>query len=191
MESNIIYHVYNRANGKELLFRDKYDYARFKQYFFKYILLPGICDIYAYCFLPNHFHLLASVASFPDDAILTPNQISLHYSNMFNAYAKYYNYKYQRKGSLFMRPFKKKALKSSLAFGKLIHYIHANPVHHGYCENIEDWPYNSYIEFLNTQLLINQKETVLDWYGGIETFIEYHKGPIGRKVNGFYVQDTT
>jgi REP element-mobilizing transposase RayT len=50
------YHVYNRTNGHDLLFRNNSDYIRFIQKYKKYI--PPIAQTYCYCLLPNHFHYL-------------------------------------------------------------------------------------------------------------------------------------
>ena len=49
------FHIYNRGNNREILFPEKRNYVYFIRQVQKY--LPDIAEIYAYCLLPNHFHL--------------------------------------------------------------------------------------------------------------------------------------
>jgi putative transposase len=53
------YHVFNRGNNKENLFYQSKNYGYFLEKY-KHYLSPWL-DIYAYCLLPNHFHLLVRV----------------------------------------------------------------------------------------------------------------------------------
>jgi REP element-mobilizing transposase RayT len=69
------YHVYNHANGKENLFVNHGNYVYFLKKYSEH-LYPYI-ETYAYCLLPNHFHLLIRVRS--EEAIkkyLADNQLS-------------------------------------------------------------------------------------------------------------------
>ena len=53
----MIYHVYNRANGRLRLFHNEDDYDGFEQ-----VLAEGIerseVDLLTYCLMPNHWHLV-------------------------------------------------------------------------------------------------------------------------------------
>ena len=53
------YHIYNHANGDDNLFREQENYRFFLQQYAKYI--NPIADTYAYCLMPNHFHLLVKI----------------------------------------------------------------------------------------------------------------------------------
>ena len=53
------YHLYNHANGNENLFREEKNYHLFLAKTSKY--LTSYMNIYAYCLMPNHFHLLISI----------------------------------------------------------------------------------------------------------------------------------
>ena len=55
------YHVYNHANGSENIFREGENYRFFLQQYDKY--LGDVVDTYAFCLMPNHFHLLLGVKS--------------------------------------------------------------------------------------------------------------------------------
>ena len=65
-----MYHIYNHANGNDNLFRNEENYAYFlKRY--AYFIHP-IAKTYAYCLMPNHFHLLVKIRSEEGIAITFP-----------------------------------------------------------------------------------------------------------------------
>ena len=61
MEPGQSYHIYNHANGRENIFLEEENYRFFPQKYAKY--LGGVVDTYAYCLMPNHFHLMVGVRS--------------------------------------------------------------------------------------------------------------------------------
>lgn len=63
-EPDQVYHIYNRANGNENLFRESRNYRFFLQKYFAYI--NPVAETYAYCLLPNHFHAMIRVRSKPN-----------------------------------------------------------------------------------------------------------------------------
>ena len=58
-EHDTFFHVYNRGNNKEDIFIEDKNYS----YFLKLIKdhLLGVAEIYAYCLLKNHFHLIIRI----------------------------------------------------------------------------------------------------------------------------------
>ena len=192
--SDTFYHIYNHANGNENLFRNDENYYYFLQKFAHYI--NPIADTYAYCLMPNHIHFLIKIKSDIDlettlrekKPILTgfanlSGQIPQQFSNLFNSYSKAYNEMYDRKGSLFMRLFKRKPVESDLYFTTVVHYIHANPVHHGFCTDIYDWKHSSIHSHLSNRNSHLKRNEVLDWFGGKDNFIKFHQQDIDPKMN--------
>ncbi|HGY54461.1 MAG TPA: hypothetical protein ENK44_02040 [Caldithrix abyssi] len=57
--SGHFYHIYNRGNNRENLFYRKENYIYFLVKYDAY--LNDYLDTYAFCLLPNHFHLLVKV----------------------------------------------------------------------------------------------------------------------------------
>ena len=55
------YHIYNRGINRERIFVEETNYEYFLKLIKKHIL--AIADIYAYCLLNNHFHLLVRIKS--------------------------------------------------------------------------------------------------------------------------------
>mgnify|MGYP000067432488 CR=1 FL=1 len=65
---------------------------------------------------------------------------------------------YKRRGSLFERPFKRKTITDENYFTQLIAYIHTNPIKHGFCKQILDWPHSSIHAYvINQPTKINRK----------------------------------
>jgi len=181
-----IYHIYNQANGRENLFREERNYEYFMEKYFRYT--DSICETFCYCLMPNHFHAMIRLPS-TDDLItnlqLAPDNcdlktirrsISKQFSNLFNAYAKAVNKTYNRRGSLFQRPFKYKEVEDEHYLTKLVVYIHHNPVKHGFTASSRAWPHSSIHQYLNSDLSgfsnpdrsgIN-REAVINWFGNIE-----------------------
>ncbi len=204
------YHLFNHANGKENLFVEEKNYVFFLERISKYIL--PICRIYAYCMMPNHFHLLVRVRSeeeltsyfsksgqdeLTDNTGITKRivqpftqeqlvkKVSKSFSNLFNSYTQSFNKVYDRMGSLFMQNMKKEEVSDDNSFCKVVHYIHTNPVHHRFVDRIEDWQHSSYNIFLSKSPTKLERDYVLQLFGGIDWFIKYHQQPIEPKYKFF------
>ena len=52
------------------------------------------------------------------------------FTRMFTSYAKYFNFRYERSGNLFYRPFRRVAVDDDSHLQWLIYYIHHNPRKH-------------------------------------------------------------
>jgi len=125
LANNEIYHVFNRAVANEEIFGRKYnllrmlkiiDYYRFPQTlrFSKFKALPTpqqieylggqskepLVEIYAFAFMPNHYHLLVKQ--------LKDNGIRRFIANIQDSFARTFNLKNKREGALFKSPFKAK-----------------------------------------------------------------------------------
>ncbi|SHG89138.1 REP element-mobilizing transposase RayT [Chryseobacterium oranimense] len=177
-EYEYVYHIYSHANGRDLIFREEENYKYFLDKLVKYIV--PIAEIYAYCLMPNHFHLLVRFKS--EDQI--PNEdehkyLMKQFSNLLNGYAKAYNKRYNRKGSLFLDYLKRKRVNDSEYLIKLFHYIHNNPVNHGFVEDIKDWKYSSYHSYINLAKESKIERTeMMQYFDTVNDFIEYHQSNV-------------
>jgi hypothetical protein len=59
-------------------------------------------------------------------------------------------------------------------FTQLIHYIHYNPVHHGFVESLDDWTYSSYHSLLSEKKTNINREDVIKWFGDKQEFKKLH-----------------
>lgn len=192
------YHIYNHSIGSEQVFREDKNYRFFLKKIKKYIL--PIADIYSYCLMPNHFHLLVKLKdeeelqlleSFPkfetleksDSDIsqrekLSSDYISKQYANLFSSYTQSYNKEYKRRGSLFIKNFKRKRIKDESYFLRVVNYIHFNPVNHGFVDRPADWEYSSYNAIISKSKTLVKRNEVLEWFGGLANFMYCHLRPM-------------
>src|SRR5690554_6212704 len=133
METGQTYHIYNHANGSENLFIEEENYRFFLQQYQKHLL--DVVDTYAYCLMPNHFHFMLKVKDV-DELRKNPTfekldslesieaKVSKSFANLFISYTMSFNLKYERKGSLFMKRFKRKPIESLEQWQETFLYIH-------------------------------------------------------------------
>lgn len=183
LETGEMYHLYNHANGNENLFRDDYDYINFLD---KLVFHTShLVYYYSYCLMPNHFHLVCETRAEEELRLLNiqhpEKAISRGFANVFSGYAKKINAKYGRMGSLFMQNVGKRQIKDENDFCKVVHYVHANPVHHGFVNHISEWQHSSYTALLEDRAPWLHKKKVLEYFGNIHHFIAYHQQVIDRK----------
>ena len=82
---------------------------------------------------------------------------------------------YNRKGALFIDYMKRKSITSEKYFSRLVQYIHQNPVHHNFCKYSHEWEHSSYHAFITENRTKIDREQVIKWFGGKESFINSHK----------------
>jgi len=142
--AGLFYHIYNRGNNREKLFIETRNYAYFLRLYARHI--EPIAETYAYCLLPNHFHLLVRIKT--EDEVLLPEGKTFApvrgFSNLFNAYAKGFNKTYARTGSLFEERFGRIPVQEDAYLRRLIFYIHYNPQKHGFTDDFRTWVWSSY-----------------------------------------------
>jgi REP element-mobilizing transposase RayT len=180
MLENNIYHIYNRGNNKENIFFEEKNYQFFLQRFRYY--LDELVNVYAYCLMPNHFHVLLEVKNDGESINLKTanNELSpleIAFKCFFMSYSKAINKAYNRTGSLFQTKFKRKPITNDAYLNNIVAYIHLNPVRAGLVKNAENWNFSSYKSYLKDldDIIISDKNDVLEWFRGKENFIDFHK----------------
>lgn len=157
-----LYHVYNRGNNKEDIFTEEDNYRYFKN-LIKRHLLP-VCDIYSYCFLKNHFHLVLKTKE-------TDVNLSRSFANLFNAYSKGFNKRNNRVGSLFQKNFKRVLVEDERYFKQLILYVNQNPEKHGFGD-FKKYVYSSYNELVDGQSDLIDTDFVYKLFSDKKAFLE-------------------
>jgi len=176
LEETYFYHIFNRGNNKRDIFKEDENYYYFLKLVRKYIL--PIADIYCYCLLKNHFHLLIQIKENAEK----PSQA---FSNMFNAYSKAFNKKYERVGSLFQRPFKRIRISEEKYLKQLILSIHLNPENHRIIDNFENYKFSSYNSIISPKPTALKRTEVIDFFNDIENFklIHRQRKPINENLD--------
>ncbi|MBI3486527.1 transposase [Candidatus Daviesbacteria bacterium] len=132
---------------------------------------PKIVEIISYCLMPNHFHLLLKQ--------LKDGGIQEFIRKISNSYTKYFNTKHKRVGPLFQGNFKAKDIETDEQLVHVSRYIHLNPFVAGLTNNLENFPYSSYQEYLEpTQNKLSIPKVIMDFFkkpADYQKFIEDQK----------------
>jgi len=99
-------------------------------------------NIYAWCVLPNHYHVLVSSQRIKS---LCRELGRFHGRSSFGWNAE----DDQRGRKVWFRCFDRE-IRSERHFWATVNYIHHNPVHHGYVEKWQDWIWSSGEKFLES-----------------------------------------
>ena len=151
-----------RGINKQQIFEEQEDYYKFLDILKRYKPISKF-ELYAYCLMGNHIHLLIKVTDEPIEQV---------FKRVGGKFVYWYNVKYQRVGHLFQDRFKSEPVETNEYFWTVIRYIHQNPVKAGLCKKLEDYPYSSYREYVVGGDLAD-KDFVLQ-IKNIERFIEFN-----------------
>ncbi len=208
-----IYHILNRGVDKRKIFLDRQDYFRFIHDLFEfndqriinttfYAFNSQINDfvsrkykavefkekkprkllvnIHAFCLMPNHYHLLMSPR--------IEGGITKFMRKIGIGYAKYFNQKYERRGTLFESRYKSIQIVNEPHFYHLPYYIHLNPLdlkfpewREGKLRNyrealklLKDYRWSSHLDYLGKKNFpsVTKREFLLEIFNGEK---EYEK----------------
>lgn len=203
-----IYHVFNRSVARQPIFLTAKDFSRaiecIKFYLHDNLPLrfshynrlpieqkgqmtkkiqdsPQIVEILSFCLMPNHVHFLLKG--------LTEKGIIQFMSNFQNSYAKYFNLRTDRSGTLFQAMFKAVRIETDEQLIHVNRYIHLNPVTAYIINNIEDlenYPWSSYpvyceaksLSYLDSSPSFISKELILSFFKDILTFKQFHNDQV-------------
>lgn len=211
LQPDSCYHIFNHANGFENIFRREANFVYFLEKYQLYI--SPIAETYAYCLMPNHFHLVvrirkremiealirvnndpsirynfSKVATFDLEMRQVSNfgkvfindrdiekYLSKQFANLFSCYTQSFNKVYHRKGSLFIKNFKREPISDKIYFLNAIVYTHRNPIHHRFREKCEDWEFSSYNDIVDGVCDYVEVSKLLAMTEGLESFKEIHR----------------
>jgi len=191
-----IYHVINRGVAQSPIFLDKKDYVNCLNRLFYYrakqktrfsylprfknqlhytqpynIVTKPFIEIIAYCFMPNHFHLLLRQA--------TDDGISVFMNNYLDSYVRYFNTKHKRRGPLFEGRFKAIRIETDEQLLHVSRYIHLNPYSSFIVKTVDQvfsYPYSSLDQYLTNQdSKVIDKKVVLDFFKTPTLYKEFVK----------------
>jgi len=173
LEPGFVYHIFNRGNNKETIFKEPKNYEYFLNRVFFH--LRSNCDIYAYCLMPNHFHLLLRIKDDPSSSSELISKIHQPFSNLFNSYTKSINKQYSRSGSLFQKHMHRERVIDDNYLRKAFIYIHTNPVHHGFVKDYMDYEWSSVHDYFTKPSGNLNMELPLLLFDGLENMASEHK----------------
>lgn len=200
------YHIFNHGNGFENLFLHEANFHYFLEKYAFYI--SPVAETYAYCLMPNHFHFIVRIRerevieklvsgavdadeSFSkvrnfgkaltkiDDTALN-RYLSKQFANLFSCYTQSFNKVYRRRGSLFIKNFKRELISDKSYLLNAIIYVHRNPVHHGFCSDFMQWEYSSYGDILNERRGLVDAAMSFKMFGGKSSWISQHQESLAQ-----------
>ena len=141
--TDAFYHVFNRGINKQPIFISDPDYQFFLR---KLNDLKNKYDhsLYAFCLMPNHFHISIQTRKVPISKIM---------ASLGTSYSMYFNRKYEHFGPVFQNRFKSILIENDSYFLKLSQYIYLNPVKANLAKNPLDYKYSSIREALGKEQL--------------------------------------
>jgi putative transposase len=111
----------------------------------------------------------------PEKSELISDLVSSAFRRFFISYSQAFNKKYNRKGNLFNKPFKRSLFDPEIKFFYLQYYIHHNARKHGLVSNFEEYRYHSYFEILDGNSNIIDISEIILRFGSLENFELFHK----------------
>ena len=157
-----------RGINRQNIFEEDDDNMKFLQILEQYRDKCGY-DIYAYCLMGNHVHLLLKIGEEPLEQVMR---------RICGSYVYWYNWKYQRIGNLFQDRFKSEPIEDDKYFLIVLRYIHQNPLKAGLIKDIEKYKWSSYGEYLGEVKLVNADYVLkifnTDREKAIKSFAQYN-----------------
>lgn len=170
-----IYHLILRGNNKQVIFEDDEDAKKFLETLKNYKNKAGY-QIYAYCLMSNHIHLLIKEGI---------EDLSKIMRRIGPSFVYWYNLKYERIGHLFQDRYKSEAIENERYLLAVLRYIHQNPTKANIVKNVADYKWSSYKEYLGKSELVDQ-EFILRIFNenrqkAISEFVTFHAEEEPRK----------
>lgn len=125
-------------------------------------------DIYAYCIMNNHIHLLLRTEL---------DELSAFMKRVNGSYALYYNKERDRIGPVFQGRFKSERVENDAYFWGVLRYIHLNPVKAFIVQRAIDYPWSSMREFITGKSKMISEEAMSmksEIFKDAESFLHMH-----------------
>ncbi len=134
ISSTGIYHVILRSVNQQIIFEEEADYQKFL-YILSDCKSKYDVDVYAYCLMDNHIHLLVNASE---------NNLPTFFRSLGSLFVRWYNGKYDRYGHLFQERYYSRPVEDERYYLNTLIYIHNNPVAAGICRFPSEYYWSSY-----------------------------------------------
>ncbi len=153
------HHVTQRGNYRQTVFAEESDYTRYLEVLAGFAPKYGL-DIWAYCLMPNHIHIVGVPGS--------QESLARTFNTVHMLYAQYFNRKRNATGHLWQGRFFSCVLDERHLYAA-VRYVELNPVRSGIATTPQDYPWCSakaHVTGTHDPVLSGRcflTETVKDW----------------------------
>jgi len=200
------YHVMSRGNNKSKIFDREMDYIKILQYV-KRLVEDSSIQVYAYCVMPNHYHLLVRIPDTISSASAYKGQglddtgtanhpsvsgLSKAMHRINTAYSHYYMASHNHIGHVFQGSFRSREINDEEYLKNVIRYIHLNPVKASITRLASEYQWSSYWEYIrkaHRNILLGDGEDLLRQYGfhNIINFKAFHDSTSSTDLDDMYL----
>ncbi len=205
---NAFYHIVCKSIDGLVLFHESSDYEVFNDRFKKFT--GDFFDVWSFCFIPNHTHHIIKLKSIEsvnqfihelspnnrteamiefytesDNELFFNKMIERQMNSFLVSYANYINNKYNRKGGIFQKPFKRIEIKEEGHLQQAIVYTNANAQKHKLVDDYKGFTFSSYLSIIKEDNYFVDTKNVVEFFNGLENFISIHE----LQVAYFYQKD--
>lgn len=163
ISSTGIYHIILRSINQRILFEEDADYQKFL-FILSDCSVKHDIDIYAYCLMDNHIHLLLHSL---------PNNLASFFQSIGSRFVRWYNNKYLRSGHLFQDRYHSVAIYNKESYLNVLKYIHNNPVKANMCRFPSEYRWSSYNAFYGQKNPLINVSFSYDIAGSKDSLLQY------------------
>ena len=148
-----LFHVYNRVASGEPIFSDPEEAVEFIEIIRETKQRDG-WSVLAWCVMSNHYHLLLRTGK-------VPLWRGMH--RVQNLFSRRFNKSHGRSGSLWQSRYKAKYVEDESYLGRLVIYVHLNPVTAGVVDKPDEYVFGGHREIkrCSRKALVDIDETLL------------------------------
>jgi putative transposase len=144
-----IYHVINRGNGGQIVFQKDKDYEAFVK-LMKEAKIHYAVKIFAYCLMPNHFHI-----------VVMPHQsgdLSKWMQWLMTSHVRRFHKHYGTCGHIWQGRYKSFLIQKDSHLLTVLKYVESNPLRAGLVNSANNWLWSSHRESIHKggHLLIDE-----------------------------------
>jgi putative transposase len=130
-----ILHIIQRGNNKQTLFKEREDFEKFLALVKDYKIVYPF-ELYNYCLMRNHIHLLMKILKGAD--------LAKAMQGIFQSFRFYFRRKYKYSGYLYQNRYKSKVIKKDDYLLECARYIERNPLRARIVKDLADYEWSSY-----------------------------------------------
>jgi putative transposase len=136
-------------------------------------------EVTALCLLPDHLHCIWRLPQGDSDFSTRWRLIKALFSRQWIAFSatappvmQSRSRDHKREVPVWQRRFWEHQVRDFDDLERHCHYIHYNPVKHGYCHAAIDWPWSTYRRFVRDARFLDLSKENLDWFDQIDGRVE-------------------